>query len=157
MGVKESFTDAEWKNLQELPYAVGMVVIFASPSGPWGIYQESKELFQEPFKLASQSGSSGLVSALAVELQPRAKDIMKEQQEAIKHSSPEAFKIKTLDNCKSAASALSKTTAEEAAAYKRWLLDLGQKVAEAAKEHGVSVTPEEQAALREISTALGKT
>lgn len=156
MGVKESFTDAEWKNLQELPYAVGMVVIFASPSGPWGLYQESKELFQEPFKLASQSGSSGLVSALAVELQSRAKEIMKEQQDAIKHSSPEAFKSKTIDSCKAAASALAKTTAEEGAAYKHWVLDLGRKVAEAAKEHGVSVTPEEEAALTEISTALGK-
>jgi hypothetical protein len=36
------------------------------------------------------------------------------------------------------------------------VLDLGRKVAEAAKEHGVSVTPEEEAALTEISTALGK-
>ncbi len=156
MGVKDSFTDAEWKNLLELPLAVGMTIIFASPSGPWGIYQESKELLQEPGRLASQSGSSGLVSALAVELQSKIKDIMKQQQDSIKHSSPEAFKAKTMENCKSAASVLSKTTADEANAYKRWVMELGQKVAEAAKEHGVSVTPEESAALKDISAALGQ-
>ena len=155
MGVKETFSDAEWKNLLELPYDVGMTVIFASPSGPWGLWQESKELLQEPFKLASQSGSSGLVSALAVELQSKAKDIMKAKQDEIKHSTPEAFKIKTIEACKAAATTLIKATNEEAAAYKRWVTDLGRKIAEAAKEHGVSVTPEESSALKEISAALG--
>lgn len=155
MGVKDTFTDAEWKNLVELPYDIGMTVIFASPSGPWGIWQESKELLQEPFKLASLSGSSGLVSTLAVELQSRAKDLIKQKENEIKHSSPEAFKAKTIENCKAVATALSKTSPEEASAYKRWVMDLGQKVAEAAKEHGVSVTPEESSALKEISTALG--
>jgi hypothetical protein len=155
MGIKDIFTNDEWKNLLELPYAVGITVMFVSPSGPIGIFQESKELAQEPFKLAAQSGSSGLVSALAIELQSKAKDIMKEQQNEIKHSSPEAFKSKTIESSRVAAAALTKTSPDEAAAYKRWVLALGQKVAEAAKEHGVSVSAEESAALKEISSALG--
>jgi tellurite resistance protein len=155
MGIKETFTNEEWKNLLELPYAVGLTVIIVSPSGPIGIYHESKELLQEPSKLAAQSGSSGLVNVLAVELQTKAKEIMKEQQNEIKHTSPAAFKDKTLKACGSAASALGKTTAEEASAYKHWVLALGQKVAEAAKEHGVLVSPEESAVLQEISKALG--
>ncbi len=154
MGIKETFTNDEWKNLLELPYAVGLTVIIVSPSGPIGIYHESKELMQEPAKLAAQSGSSGLVNVLAVELQTKAKEIMKEQQNEIKRS-PTAFKDKTLKACGSAALALGKTTAEEASAYKHWVLALGQKVAEAAKEHGVLVSPEENAVLQEVSKALG--
>jgi uroporphyrinogen-III synthase len=63
--------------------------------------------------------------------------------------------MKTIESAKSAAMALSKTTAEEAMAYKKWVLAIGQKVAEAAKEHGVAVSDPEKAVLSEISAALG--
>jgi hypothetical protein len=155
MGVKDNFTDAEWKNLVELPYDIGLTVIFASPLSHWGYLKESKELLEEPSKLASQSGSSGLVSALALELQAKTKDILKEKGNEIKKGSPEAIKTKTLEACYAATNALSKTTPEEATAYKRWVLDLGQKVAEAAKKKGEPITPKESSTIKEISTALG--
>jgi uroporphyrinogen-III synthase len=44
---------------------------------------------------------------------------------------------------------------DEAEAYKKWLLQIGEKVAEAAKEHGVVVSDPEKAALDEIAGALG--
>jgi len=59
MGMKESFTTAEWENLVSLPYAVSMTVMVAAPSilGLWG---ETKAIMQEPANLAPVSGS-GLV------------------------------------------------------------------------------------------------
>jgi uroporphyrinogen-III synthase len=44
---------------------------------------------------------------------------------------------------------------DEAAAYKMWVLAIGQKVAEAAKEHGVAVSEPEKAVLGEVSAAFG--
>ncbi|MCJ7443311.1 MAG: hypothetical protein MUO26_02060 [Methanotrichaceae archaeon] len=155
MGIKETFTADEWKNLLCLPYAVGMTIIVVSPQGPIGMWKESKEMAVEPAKLASESGS-GLVNTLSVELQQKAKDLMKEQQNLFKQNQAN-FMNMTIEACKSAAAALSKTTPEEAKAYKEWVLHLGQKVAEAAKEHGVVVTDQEKAALTEISKALGMT
>jgi hypothetical protein len=48
-----------------------------------------------------------------------------------------------------------KATAEELADYRRFVLALAEKVAEAHREHGVTVSDQEQAALAQISTSLG--
>jgi hypothetical protein len=50
---------------------------------------------------------------------------------------------------------LVKVPPEEGLAYKKWVLAIGLKVAEAAKENGVAVSDPEKAALAEISSALG--
>ncbi len=152
MGMRDSFTDDEWKGLLGLPYAVSMTVIAAAPSflGAWG---ESKAMMTEPAKLAGTSGS-GLVGIISAEMQSKAKDLIKEQQDMLKHDQT-GYRIKTIEASKSAAAALSKTTPEEALAYKKWVLAIGQKVAEAAKEHGVAVSDPEKAVLNEISAALG--
>jgi hypothetical protein len=152
MGIKETFTEDEWKNLMSLPYAVSMTVIAAAPSF-LGVWSESKAMMTEPPKLAATSGS-GLVGILSAEIQSKAKELIKEQENLIKHDQM-GYKNKTVLACRSAAAALSKTTSEEAVAYKKWVLAIGQKVAEAAKEHGVAVSDPEKAALSEISTALG--
>lgn len=150
--MKETFTDNEWKNLLSLPYAVSMAVIAAAPSF-LGAFSESKTMMTEPAKLAATSGS-GLVGLLSSEIQSRSKELIKEQQGLFKHDQA-GYRNKTIEACKSAAVALSKVSSEEVMAYKKWVLAIGQKVAEAAKEHGVAVSDPEKAVLSEISVALG--
>jgi hypothetical protein len=87
-------------------------------------------------------------------MQPRIKDLMKKQQDTWKHDQA-GYREKTLDACRSAATALSKVPSDEALAYKKWILAIGLKVAESAKEHGVAVSDPEKAALAEITGALG--
>jgi hypothetical protein len=150
--MKEDFSNEEWNNLLTLPYAVSITVIAAAPSflGAWG---ESKAMMTEPGKLASASGSA-LVGLISTELQSRAKDLVKEQQILMKND-PARYKNETTQACKFAAKALSKVSPEEAFAYKKWIMAIGQKVAEAAKEHGVAVSEPEKIVLSEIKTALG--
>lgn len=152
MGMKENFTTEEWENLVCLPYAVSMTIMVAAPNvlGVWG---ETKAMMQEPANLAAKSGSA-LVGLLLAEMQPRIKDLMKKQQDTWKHDQA-GYRGKTLETCRSAAAALSKVPPDEALAYKKWVLAIGLKVAEAAKEHGVAVSDPEKAALAEISGALG--
>ena len=152
MGMKQNFTPGEWENLISLPYAVSMTVMVAVPSilGFWG---ETKAILQEPVNLASASGSA-LVGLLLAEMQSRVKDLMKDQQNAWKHDQA-GYRTKTLDACRSAVTALVKVPPEEGLAYKKWVLAIGLKVAEAAKENGVAVSDPEKAALAEISSALG--
>jgi len=152
MGMKENFTTVEWENLISLPYAVSMTVMMAVPSvmGLWG---ETKAMIQEPAKLAAASGGA-LVGLLLAEMQSRAKALMKDQQNSWKHDQA-GYRTKTLEACRSAATALAKVPPEEGLAYKKWILAIGLKVAEAAKENGVAVSDPEKAALSEISTALG--
>jgi len=150
--MKENFTTVEWENLISLPYAVSMTVMVAVPSilGLWG---ETKAILQEPANLAAASGSA-LVGLLLAEMQSRVKDLMKDQQNAWKHDQA-GYRTKTLDACSSAATSLAKVPPEEGLAYKKWVLAVGLKVAEAAKENGVAVSDPEKAALAEISAALG--
>ena len=152
MGMKENFSPAEWENLVSLPYAVSMTVMVAAPSilGLWG---ETKAIMQEPANLAPASGS-GLVGLILAEMQSRVKDLMKDQQNAWKQDQA-GYRTKTLDACRSASTALTKVPPEEGLAYKKWVLAIGLKVAEAAKENGVAVSDPEKAALSEISTAFG--
>lgn len=152
MGMKENFTPEEWENLMNLPYAVSMTVMVAAPSvmGAWG---ETKAMIQEPARLAAESGSA-LVGLLLAELQAKAKDLIREQQNLWKHDQA-GYRTKTLEACRAAAAALAKVPPEEALAYKKWVLGIGLKVAEAAKEHGVAVSDPEKEALAGISTALG--
>ena len=53
------------------------------------------------------------------------------------------------------AAALSKASAEEAEAYRAWVLAVGQQVAEAAKDGGVLISGQEKALLKELREALG--
>lgn len=152
MGMKESFNPEEWDNLVSLPYAVSMTVMMAAPNllGLWG---ETKAMMQEPASLALASGSS-IVGLVIAEMQTRGKDLMQEQQNAWRNDQA-GYRTRTLEACRSAATALAKVSPEEALAYNRWVLAIGTKVAEASKEHGVAVSDPEKAALAEISGALG--
>ena len=152
MGLKENFSNEEWNSLLCLPYAVSITVMAAAPSF-LGAYSESKAMMTEPGKLAASSGS-GLVGLVSSEMQTRSKDLVKEQQNLMKHDQA-GYRNKTIQAWKSVAQALSKAPPEEAIAYKKWVMAIGQKVAEAAKEHGVAVSDPEKVALGEIKTALG--
>jgi len=152
MELKENFTDEEWKNLVRLPFAISMTVIAAAPSvlGAWG---ESKAMIQEPVKLAAESGSA-LVGLVSAEMQSEERALIKEQQDLMRHEKT-GYQNTTIEATKSASAALSKVSPDEAMAYKKWALAIGQKVAEAAKEHGVAVSDPEKAVLDEISEAFG--
>ena len=65
------------------------------------------------------------------------------------------YRTRVVTACKSAAAALGKVPPEEALAYKKWVLAVGLKVAEASKEDGNAVSAPEKTALDEISAALG--
>ncbi len=152
MGIKDTFTDSEWMNLLSLPYAVSTALIAAAPSF-LGARSESKAMMMEPAKLAATSGSA-LVTTLSAEMQSRAEELVKEQQNLLKRDQT-GYRTKTIEAAKAATAALTKTSPEEAMAYKKWVLAIGQKVAEATKEHGIAVCEPEIEVLIDISVAFG--
>ncbi len=155
MGVKDIYSADEWQTLLKLPFKIGVALMVVAPSGPIGLTKETMALAKAPFALAQVSNANALVSALAVELQAQAKAIVKDEENAFKHSDPQTYKTQTVVACQSAAAALNKASAEDAGAYRTWVLAVGQKVAEAAKDGGVLVSDQERALLQEVSGALG--
>ncbi|HTP09829.1 MAG TPA: hypothetical protein VMP08_16345 [Anaerolineae bacterium] len=154
MSVKDTFNAEEWQTLLQLPMKVGVTLMVVAPSGPIGLTKETMALAKAPFALAQASNANALVSALVVELQAQAKDIVKAEESSFKHSDPMTYKGQTIAACKTAATALSKASAEDAGAYRMWVLAVGQKVAEAAKEGGVLFSDPEKALLKEMEEAL---
>lgn len=152
MGLKDSFTAEEWRGLVSLPYVVSMAIILAAPS-LLGTFGETKALITEPARLAASS-SSDLVGILSAEVQSRGRELIDEQMDLFKMDK-DGYRSRTIEAGRSAAIALSKVSATEAAAYKKWVLGIGEKVAEAAKEQGVAVSEPERALLNEFSSALG--
>ena len=152
MGMKENFTADEWKNLVALPYAISMAVIAAAPN-IMGLWSETKSMMQEPPNLAASSGSA-LAGLIIAEAQSNLKELVTEQQHQWKQDQA-GYRTKVVDACKSAATALGKVSPEEALAYRKWVLAVGLKVAEASKEDGNAVSVPEKTALDEISAALG--
>jgi uncharacterized protein GlcG (DUF336 family) len=154
MSVKDTFTAEEWQTLLRLPFKIGVTLMVLSPSGPIGLTKETMALAKAPFALAQASNANALVSALAVELQAQAKAIVKDEESAFKHSDPASYKAKALEACRTAAAALNKAAAEDAGAYRTWVLAVGQQVAEAAKEGGVLVSDQEKTLLKDMDAAL---
>jgi hypothetical protein len=155
MSVKEAFTAEEWQLLLHLPMKIGLTLIVVSPSGPIGLTKETLALAKGPFQLAQADNASGLVSALALELQSQAKPILKKEQAAMKLAQPYGYKGQTVEACQTVGAALAKVDPADAAAYQQWVLGAGQKVAEAAKDSGVLVSDVEKSLLQEFSQALG--
>jgi hypothetical protein len=155
MSVKDAFTAEEWQILLRLPMKIGITLIALAPSGPIGLTKESVALAKAPFQVVQTSKTSDLISALIQDLQTQAKHLMKEEQSSLKHAQPYAYKDQTVAACQSAAAALAKASPEDETAYQQWVLAVGQKVAEAAKESGVHVSETEKTLLHEFSQALG--
>jgi hypothetical protein len=75
--------------------------------------------------------------------------------------SQEAARTALIDACKQAAAMVAQKSPAEAEEYKRWLVLMAQRTAEAAKEGGflgiggTRVSEGETTALKELATALG--
>jgi hypothetical protein len=142
MTTKTAFTDEEWKTILEGPMTAGMILITASGGGT----------FRETFALAhayddarKAHGASELLDAIAGE---------KPTFDRHRYSSADELRSKGLEQI-SAASALVRAKApDDADGYRAFVLSVASKVAAAHKENGQAVSPQEQAALDEITARL---
>jgi hypothetical protein len=161
MSNKESYTAEEWQTLTRAPFIASLAIVSGAPSGPLGIMHEATAMAQSMQELIQQSNEP-LMAAIGAEL----KEDPKKMQEELKVNakSPADVEAQALEALKNASSILAaKATPEEAAAYKKFVMDMGARVAGAAKEGGfmgmggVQVSDREKAILAELATALGVT
>ncbi len=160
MAGKTDFTPEEWVQILKAPGWASIVVVAASPSGPFGVV---KEMFAAGKVLAEamvNPGANALVDALVVDL--TSSDGRKQAQpREIVGKSPQEVRTLALDALKQVAALVDRKASGDADGFKRWIAGLSTKVAEAAKEGGflgfggTAVSDAEQAALKDISATLG--
>jgi len=141
---KADFAPEEWELVLEGPPLAGMMVATATRGGT---FRESFAIARAYTDARSQHGESELLDEI-VSTKPKV--------EHERFSSFDELKAHTFEQLGKATTTLEgKATTEEVDEYKRFVLTLAQKVAGAHKEHGTSVSPEEQAVLDELSAQLG--
>jgi hypothetical protein len=162
MTSKSNFTPAEWKVLLQSMIAAGTAVTAAEPSGLWGLLKESFAGGTTLAKANNDPGTNELIKAVVADFATAegsaARDELKNK---FKNGKLTQVKDKCIETLREAAAIVDAKAPGDAAAYKGWLQQISQHVAEAANEGGglfgvggVPVSEAEKATLSEISKAL---
>ena len=140
---KAHFTAEEWETVAHGPSTAGLIVITAQRGG---VLRETLALTQAYVESRERHGQSELLDEIVA------------SRPALDHTrfhSAEELRETGLKNIRAAIELLElKATSEEVDAYKRFVLNLADRVANAHREHGTSVSDTEQAALDQIAAAL---
>jgi hypothetical protein len=146
---KADFSEQEWKEILEGPTSAGLLVI-ASDRG--GSIRETFSMARAYADARQQHGESELLDDLVAS---------KPEIDRTRVRSPEELKENSLRNIREAVELLDgKASEEEVAEYRKFVLTLAERVAEARKEgflglSGERVSDAERAAIAEIEAALG--
>jgi hypothetical protein len=154
MTTKNDFTDEEWTRVLRAPFVAGMAISLADPGG---LIEMSKETMTTMKSATNPPTREQLLAEIALDIQ----SMTQQRQSPISGFKPQAAQ-QILDELGAVSEIVSsKATAEEASAFKQWLLTTAQAAADAAKEGGfmgfgaVQVSEGEQKMLDQVRAAIG--
>ncbi|MDX6643310.1 MAG: hypothetical protein QOD76_1272 [Solirubrobacteraceae bacterium] len=141
---KADFTAEEWELILEAPPSAGLIVMTADRGGT---FRESFSLAKAYTEARQQHGQSELLDEI-VSTKPKV-------DRGGAHS-PEELKATGLQHLRDAVAVLErKATPEELEDYRRFVLTVADRVANAHREGGQQVSDAERSAIEEIAAALG--
>jgi hypothetical protein len=147
MTAKADFTDGEWEQVLEGPTSAGMIVITAQRGGT---FRETISMAKAYAEARQLHGGSELLDAIVA---------AKPEVDHAHKGSVEELKEHYLGNVREAIALLeAKATPEELGDYKRFVVNLANKVASAHREGGRDgdpVSDAEKAAITAIEAVLG--
>jgi hypothetical protein len=156
MSTQTNYTSEEWNTISNAPILAGLLVSVSDLSGPIGMMKEAMTVVRSVSETAG-SGSNELIRSVAESIQasggrPNITDLPRDRI---------AVSAILIDRCKQACGVVAQRSPEEAEEYKRWLLSLARKTAEASREGGflgiggTIVSDEESSALNALANELG--
>lgn len=160
MATKADFNTDEWRQLLKAPGFTSLVVVAASPSGPVGVIKEMFAAGKVLAETKAKGGQNTLVDAIMSELST-AEGRAQAQPSELSGKSPDEARRVALDGLRQIAGLVERKAPAEADGFKRWLLALSTRVAEASKEGGflgfggTQVSEQEKTALTDTAKALG--
>ena len=165
MATKASFTTEEWQQVLESPLLAATAVTAADPSGLFGLVKEGFAASRALAEARADTGSNELMSAVVADLETsEGRDSVREGLKAALAGGRAAdVKPRAIEGLRQVSALLETKAPEDAAAFKAWLAEIAERVAEASKEGGflgfggVQVSDAEKATLAEIDAALRRT
>lgn len=159
MTSKSDFSPEEWKTIVAAAPMVGLAVTCASPNGPWGVLKELISMGMAMTEMLQKGSSNPLIAELATDL--KARQTRLEPPQGMKEA--EQCKQAAMNHVREVSALLDrKVKAEQADEFKKWLIAVGRRVAEASNEGGIfgiggeRVSDAEKNVLRQIAFALGQ-
>jgi hypothetical protein len=144
MTAKSDFTEEEWKTVLEGPPSAGVIVAAASRGGS---FRESFALAKAYVEARKEHGQSELLDEI---------ESAKPQIDHQRFHSYDELKSAGLQHLRDAIGVLeAKATEDEVAAYRRFVLSVADRVAKAHREDGMDVSGPEQAAIDDVTAAMG--
>ena len=161
MADKSNFTADEWKLLLESVMTAGIAVSAAEPSGLWDLLKESFAEGNALMTAKMDPGTDALIKAVVADFETEGRSTARDGlKEKFTGSKPVEIKAKCIETLRQAGAVVDAKAPGDAAAFKGWLRQISQHVAEASKEGGflgiggVRVSEAEKATLNESSGAL---
>ena len=146
MTTKAAFSPDQWQAVLEGPPSAGMIVATAARGG---MIRESIALSKAYIEARAQHGESELLDEIVA---------AKPEIDHTKFHSAGELRDNGLEHIRAAVTLLdSKATPEDTDGYRRFVLELANKVAAAHREEGRGISPGEAEAIDEIAMALGAT
>ena len=141
---KADFTQEEWDLILEGPPSAGIIVVTAQRGGT---FRESFAIGRAYVDARQQHDDSELLDEIVA---------ARPERDHTRYHSVEELKQTGLQHLRDAVELLErKATPEEVEDYRRFILNLADKVAKAHRENGEQVSEAERAAIEEISASLG--
>ena len=126
MSKQTDYTPEEWKTISAAPVLAGLLVSVSDMSGPIGLTKEAFAVVKGVTE-SSASTSNELIKTLAEQIKARGgKPEMPQLPD-----DREGVRSALIDTCQRAAAVVAQKSAPEADEYKRWLVSLARKTAEA--------------------------
>jgi hypothetical protein len=140
---KANFSESEWDIVLEGPPTAGMIVVTAQRGGT---FRETLAIAKAYVEARKQHGESELLDEIVS---------AKPEIDRTRFHSYEELKEHGLQHLRDAVALLErKATPEELDDYKRFVLNVADKVANAHREGGESVSADERAAIEAIAASL---
>jgi hypothetical protein len=161
MASKNDFTPEEWSKVLESIIAAGIAVSAVAPSGWWGTLKEAVAGLPALAAAKRDPKSNELIKAAIADFERSRDGNILAMRDRFAHAEAAECVQRSLASLREVTAIIDAKAPGEAAAFKTWLRDISQKVAEATVEGsffgigGKRVSAAEAATLRDISKALG--
>ncbi len=144
MTAKSDFTTEEWQLILEAPPSAGMMVVTAQRGGS---FREAIAMAKSYVEARQHHGESELLDDIVA---------AKPERDHTHYHSPAELKDHAMQHLRDSIALLErKATPAEVDEYRRFIITLTHNVAAAHREHGVEISESEQAAIDDITQALG--
>ena len=130
---KSNFTPEEWKLLLESVMMAGIAVTAAEPSGLWGMLKESLASGSALARAQRDPRSGPLVKAVVADFEtPQGQSTARGGlREKLAGRNPAELKAQCIETLRQAGALIDSKAPDDAPAFKGWLREISQHVAEA--------------------------